>query len=166
LEQIPTAPTLEISFPEVVLSEKISVFEKDKWTLKGNWQTLKKTYWDKKIYEQSMYSTNAGDAIEISFTGTGISIDGNWVKDGGKADVYLDGKFIRNIDTYFFYSNQEHENITLWHITGLTDTKHHVKLLVKGEKRPESMGTNVYITQAVTYKTAAKKSDTHKFSFE
>ncbi|MFZ4462722.1 MAG: ADP-ribosylglycohydrolase family protein [Bacteroidales bacterium] len=166
LEQIPTAPALEISFPEVVLSEKISVFEKDKWTLKGSWQTLKKTSWDKKIYEQSMYAANAGDAIEISFTGTGISIDGNWVKDGGKADVYLDGKFMRNIDTYFFYSNQEHENITLWHITGLTDTKHHVKLLVKGEKRPESMGTNVYITQAVTYKTAAKKSNTHKFSFE
>jgi hypothetical protein len=166
LEQIPTAPALEISFPEVVLSEKISVFEKDKWTLKGNWRNLKKTSWDNKIYEQSMYAANASDAIEISFTGTGISIDGNWVKKGGKADVYLDRKFMRNIDTYFFYSNQEHENITLWHITGLTDTKHHVELLVKGEKRPESMGTNVYITQAVTYKTAAKKSNTHKFSFE
>lgn len=166
LEQTPIAAALEVSFPEVVLSEKITVFESDKWSLTGNWQYLKKTSWDKKIHDQSLFASKSGDAIEISFTGTGISIDGNWVKDGGKADVYLDGEFIRSIDTYFNYSNQEHENITLWHITGLNNTKHHVKLLVKGEKRPESLGTKLYITQAVTYKTAAKKSDTFKFSFE
>jgi hypothetical protein len=33
LEQKPLAPALEVSFPDVVLSEKISVFDKDKWQL-------------------------------------------------------------------------------------------------------------------------------------
>jgi hypothetical protein len=88
------------------------------------------------------------------------------VKDGGKADVYLDGKLVRTIDTYFFYNKQEHDNITLWHVTGLTDSQHTVKLAVKEEKNPESLGTNVYISQAVIYKTAPKKSTSYKFSFE
>jgi hypothetical protein len=38
--------------------------------------------------------------------------------------------------------------------------------VVKGEKRPESTGTNVYITSAVIFRTAPKKSDSWKFSFE
>jgi hypothetical protein len=37
---------------------------------------------------------------------------------------------------------------------------------VRGEKRSESLGTNVYITEAIIYKTAPKKSDSFKFSFE
>lgn len=118
------------------------------------------------LAEQSKFAGKQGDAIEISFTGTGISIDGNWVKDGGKADVYLDGKLVRTIDTYFFYNKQEHDNVTLWHITGLSEGQHKVKLLVKGVKNPESLGTNIYISQAVIYKTAPKKSASYKFAFE
>jgi len=104
--------------------------------------------------------------MEIGFIGTGISIDGNWVRDGGKADIYLDDKFMRTIDSYFFYNEQEHENITLWHITGLPNSSHKLKLIVKEEKRPESVGTNIYLTQAIIYKTAKKKSQSYKFPFE
>ena len=43
---------------------------------------------------------------------------------------------------------------------------HKVKLVVKGEKRPESSGTRVYITSAVIFKTGSKKSDSYKYSFE
>ena len=166
-KQSPVAPALEVSFPNVVLDRKIPVFDKVAWTFEGNWQTLKKMGWPQnELTEQSKFAGKQGDAIEISFTGTGISIDGNWVKDGGKADVYLDGKLVRTIDTYFFYNKQEHDNITLWHVTGLTDSQHTVKLAVKEEKNPESLGTNVYISQAVIYKTAPKKSTSYKFSFE
>jgi hypothetical protein len=165
--QLPVAPALDVSFPNVVLDKKISVFEKDSWIFSGDWKTFQRKGWpDNKMVDQSKFAQKSGDTVEITFSGTGISIDGNWVKDGGNADVYLDGKLVRTIDTYFFYNKQEHENITLWHITGLTDSKHIVKLVVKGEKNPESLGTNVYITQAVIYKTAPKKSASYKFSFE
>jgi hypothetical protein len=167
LKQLPVAPALEVSFPNVVTDKKISVFDKKAWTLKGKWQTFKRIGWQEKVaVEQAKFSDKKGDAIEISFIGTGISIDGNWVRDGGKADVYVDDKLMRTIDTYFFYNKQEHENITLWHITGLPDAQHKVKLIVKGEKRPESLGTRVYISQAVVYKTAPKKSDSFRFSFQ
>jgi hypothetical protein len=166
-QQVPVAPALEVSFPNVVLDKKISIFEKDAWSFSGNWKTIQRQGWpENKMVDQSKYTGKQGDAIEISFTGTGISIDGNWVKDGGKADVFLDGKPVRTIDTYFYYNKQEHDNITLWHITGLLDAQHKVKLVVKGDKNPESLGTNLYITQAVIYKTAPKKSASYKFSFE
>ncbi len=165
--QLPVAPALEVSFPDVVLDKKISVFDKGLWTLTGNWTTYQRIGWPgEKLIDQAQYADKAGDAAEISFTGTGISIVGNWVKDGGKADVYLDGNLVRTIDTYFFYNNQEHENVTLWHVTGLVNKDHKVKLVLKGEGNPGATGTRLYITKALVYKTAPKKSASFKFSFD
>ena len=112
-----------------------------------------------------MYAEKAGDELEISFTGTGISLEGNWVKDGGKADVYVDGVLHRSIDTYYFFANQEHTT-SIWHVINLQPGEHKVRLVVKGEKRPEATGAKVYITKAFIFKTAPKKSDSYKFSFE
>jgi hypothetical protein len=111
-----------------------------------------------------MFAERAGDEAVIKFNGTGISITGNWVKDGGKADIYLDGKLHRSIDTYYNFSRQQHSDVSLWHVTGLNDGEHTVKLIVKGEKRPESEGPRVYITGATIFKTASKKSDNFKYS--
>ncbi|MBK6962884.1 MAG: hypothetical protein IPH20_02860 [Bacteroidales bacterium] len=167
VKQVPAAPALEVSFPNVVPDRKISVFDKEAWTFTGNWKTFRRAGWQgEKPRDQSMVAEQAGDVVEIGFTGTGISINGNWIRDGGKADVYLDGKIVRTIDTYYFYNNQEHDNVTIWHVTGLADGRHTVKLVVKGEKKPESSGTKIYITRAITYKTAPKKSESIKFTFE
>jgi hypothetical protein len=165
-KQLPVTPKPEVSFPNVILDKKVSIFDPGSWTFKGNWETSQRSVWPgNKFVDQSKFSEKQGDAIEINFSGTGISINGNWCKDGGKADVYLDEKLKRSIDTYFFYNKQEHDNITLWHITGLSDTHHKLRIVVKGEKRPESLGTSVYITQAIIYHTAPKKSNSFKFSF-
>ena len=165
--QIPTAPVLEVSFPNLVFDKKISIFDNGKWTQKGNWKTYKQASWGKtEPTDQSRYSGKACDELELSFYGSGITIMGNWVKDGGKADVYLDGKLNKTIDSYFFYSNQEHSGINLWHAFNLLSGNHKIKIVVKGEKRTEALGTNVYVTEALIFKTAAKKSVGFKFSFE
>jgi hypothetical protein len=162
-----TLPQLEISFPNVVFNKEFSIFSKDNWKFKGNWQVYKETPWDQKeAKDQAMFASKAGDEIEFLFEGTGVSLMGNWFKDGGKADVYLDGKLHRNIDTYYYYNKQEHTGVSIWHVFQLHPGKHSVKVVVKGEKKPESLGTNVYISQAIIYKTAPKKSDSFKFSFE
>jgi hypothetical protein len=166
-KQTPESPPLEVSFPDVVLDKKISIFEKDAWEFTGDWKTYQRIGWpDEKLYNQARYAEKSGDAVEVSFFGSGISIDGNWFKDGGRADVFLDGEFVRTIDTYFFYNKQEHDNITLWHVTDLPAAQHRLKLIVKGEKNQESLGTKIYITQAIIYKTALKKSASYKFSFK
>ncbi|MDP2890771.1 MAG: ADP-ribosylglycohydrolase family protein [Bacteroidota bacterium] len=166
--QQPQPFALEVAFPKLVFDKKVSVFAKEGWELKGNWASF--TYfhpWAKKeIKNQARVSGTVGDEISFTFEGTGVSIVGNWFKDGGKADVFVDGEFKRNIDCYFNYANQQVENTNLYHITNLPEGKHTVRLVVKGEKRPESTGTNVYITEAVVFRTADKISENFKFSFQ
>ncbi len=148
---------LEISFPKLVFDKRIRIND-DHWKSKGKWQNYKNG--------QSVYSGTKGDEISLNFEGSGISIVGNWFKDGGKADIYLDGKFVRTIDCYFFYSNQQHQNMSLFHLFNLEDGKHIIRLVVKGEKRPESIGTNVYISEAVIFKTHDKTNENYRFSFQ
>ena len=157
----------ENAFPRVVFDNKVTVFEKEKWKFNGNWNVFKTKSWDGKTEtKQAMVSNKKGDELEFEFSGTGISLMGNWVKDGGKADIYLDGKFNRSIDTYYDYSKQEHRNISIWHVFQLKPGKHIVKVVVKGEKNTKLLNSNIYITEAIVFKTASKKSDDYKFSFE
>lgn len=163
--QAPVEPKLEVAFPDLVFDKRISIFDENEWTFKGRWSPLEATSWDKQVVKQSMFAENAGNELEIAFNGTGISLTGNWFKDGGKADVYVDGVLHRSIDTYYDFANQKHVE-SIWHILKLQPGDHKVRLVVKGEKRPESAGTRVYITSATIFRTAPKKSDTFKFSFE
>ncbi len=164
--QLPVAPALEVAFPDVVFDKTVSIFDEKLWSFKGSWKPLEIiSEKDKKVTRQSMYSEKAGDELEIKFSGTGISIEGNWYKDGGKAEIYVDGNLHRTVDTYYYFANQQHTT-SMWHVLDLQPGNHSVKLVVKGEKRPESEGTRVYITSATIFKSAPKKSDTWKFSFE
>jgi hypothetical protein len=163
--QLPVAAAYEVSFPDVVFDKTVSIFDKAGWTFKGNWKTFEITDGNKKAVIQSMYSEKAGDELEIGFTGTGISIEGNWYKDGGKADIYVDGTLHRSIDTYYNFANQQH-TVSIWHILNLEPGDHKVKIAVKGEKRTESAGTRVYITSATIFKTAPKKNESFKYAFE
>ena len=164
--QLPVAPNHEVSFPDVVFDKRVSVFDENGWSFKGKWKPLEiSSETDNQLIKQSIYSEKAGDELVIDFSGTGISIDGNWYKDGGKADIYVDGNLHRTIDTYYDFADQQHTT-SIWHILNLKPGDHKVRLVVKGEKRPESAGTKVYITSAIIFKTAPKKSDTWKFSFE
>ena len=159
---------LEVSFPKLVFARKSGVFSKDGWDMKGNWKsyTLINPWSKQTIKDQSRFSGTTGDEITFTFEGTGVSISGNWYKDGGKADVFVDGQLKRTIDCYFNFANQQHENMDLYHIINLPEGKHSIRLVVKGEKRPESAGTNVYITEAVVFKTADKINENFRFSFQ
>jgi hypothetical protein len=158
-QQEPRPMSMETAFPKLVFDKKASVFDENQaWKLKGKWSEFGK--------KQAKCSSVAGDEISFSFEGTGVSLVGNWVKDGGKADVYLDGQFQRTIDCYFYFSKQEHHYMDLYHITNLPFGNHTVKLIVKGEKRPESMGENVYVTGAIVFKTSDKTNENFKFSFQ
>jgi hypothetical protein len=158
--QSPQPFPLEVAFPKLVFDRCVSVFEKDGWEFKGKWETYKRKN------DQAKFSANAGDEAIFNFEGTGVSISGNWFKDCGKADVFVDGKLKRTIDGYFNFANQTHTDMNLYHITNLQQGKHVVKVVVKGEKRPESSAANLYITKAVVFKTADKKNENFKFSFQ
>jgi len=157
----------EVSFPKLVYDRSVPVFSKPDWVFSSNWKTYIEKSWDgKSERDQAIYANKAGDVMEFNFNGTGISLMGNWVKDGGKADVYLDGKFQRRVNTYYNYAAQEHRDVSIWHKFQLAPGKHTVKLVVAGEKHPDSMGANIYLTQAILFKTGDKKSEGYRFTFE
>ena len=157
----------EVSFPKLVYDRSVPVFSKPDWVFSSNWKTYIEKSWDgKSERDQAIFANKAGDAMEFSFNGTGISLMGNWVKDGGKADVYLDGKFQRRVNTYYNYAAQEHRDVSIWHKFQLAPGKHTFKLVVAGEKHPDSMGANIYLTQAILFKTGDKKSEGYRFTFE
>ncbi len=166
--QQPKPFALEVSFHKLVFDKKISSFADDGVALKGNWKSYSymNPWSNQEVKEQSRFSGNAGDEISFTFEGTGVSIVGNWFKDGGKADVFIDDEFKRTIDCFFNFANQQHQDMNLYHITNLPEGKHTVRILVKGEKKPESDGTNVYISELLVFKTANKINENFKFSFQ
>jgi len=167
LKQQATAPVNQVAFPDVVFDYRVSIFEDAAWKKTGSWQIYKTIPWGQKLPEdQSLGSDHAGDFLEFTFEGTGITLNGNWIRDGGKADIYLDGELKGTVDSYFFYGEQEHYNMNLWHVFGLPNGEHTMKVVVKGEKRPESLSPRVYITGALVFKTQPKKNEDFHFSFE
>jgi len=163
--QEPSPPQLEVAFPDVVFDKRIPVFDSKEWIFKGSWKVHEVTGRDRKPRRQSMVSGKAGDEAEITFTGTGISIEGNWWRDGGIADIYIDGELHRTIDTYYDFARQQHTT-SIWHVMHLKPGEHKVKIVVRGEKRTESSGTNIYLTSATIFRTDKKKNEGYRFSFE
>jgi hypothetical protein len=166
--QEPVAPVLEVSFPNVVFDRRLSVFNKDFWKFNGEWEINGSPRSESGIrYEgESKSAIRTGDSAEFTFDGTGVSLTGTWNKEGGKADIYMDDKFDRTIDTYFNYNKQEYGNTSIWHKFNLVQGTHKVRLVVRGEKRADSQGTKINLTDALVFKTEPKKNEKFKFTFE
>jgi hypothetical protein len=165
--QEPVVPPLEVSFPNLVYDKRISIFEKDPWKFKGKWQTVtRKPKIGNEVQKVSQYAEKKGESVEFTFSGTGVSLTGSWTKEGGKADIFVDGILDRTIDTYFFFNKQQPGNASIWHKFNLSPGTHKVKIEVKGEKRPEAEGTKINIIDALVFISAPKKNETAKFSFE
>ena len=158
----------EVAFPKLVADHRVTVFEKNGWKFKGKWATFNTNNEDEnnKLYDEAKFSSQNGDEAVLDFEGTGISVCGNWHRECGKADIFIDGKFKRSIDEYFWFANQSHNDMDLYHITNLKPGKHQAKVIVKGEKRPEATAAKVYLSKAIIFKTADKKNENYKFTFQ
>jgi hypothetical protein len=101
--------------------------------------------------KQAKYAGKKGNTLEFTFEGTAISLEGNWKKDAGKAELYIDGQLHSTFDTYFYYNKQEQTPINICHALHLTPGKHTLKLVVTGEKKPESLDTRIYVSDALVF---------------
>ncbi len=165
--QEPIAPPLEVSFPDIVPDYKVSVFEDDYWSWKGNWKVHKiERRGTDEVVTVGKFSDKTGAEVTFTFNGTGVVIRGDWKKDGGKADVYIDGVLHRNIDTHYWWAGEEKGNMFLWHILNLAPGTHTIKLVVTGEKKSESAGTIIFLRGATVFKTGKKKNEIVRLSIE
>ena len=158
--QEPVAMAMEDAFPKTVIDKRVNAVSQPKegWEMKGKWAVTD----DKRF----MYSGTKGDELSFTFEGTGIALDGCWVKDGGMADVYIDGELKRTINCYFYHAKQQHRGISIFHVFNLSPGKHTLKLVVKDQKHPDSEGNNVYVSDALVFKTGKKINEDFKFSFQ
>jgi hypothetical protein len=163
--QEPRPPALEVAFPDLVFDHTIGIRD-TAWHITGSWKPFMVAYDEGKPVFQSLWSGHAGDAATVTFTGTGVVLYGNWVKDGGTAEVSLDGQPAATFDTYFFYSGQEHRDMNLWHVFGLQPGTHTLKVTVKGDRRTEASDARIYLTGIGVFRTEAKKSASARLSFK
>jgi len=107
----------------------------------GNWS---RADGDFNAYARTLSRTDeAGAIMWIRFTGVSVSILCKKAQDCGIVDVFLDGIYQGTVDTYQRMPGFRKSLVSLH---GLSATEQHeLKLIVKGQKHPESTGLLIYI---------------------
>jgi hypothetical protein len=152
--QDPKPAKFEQSFPNMKAAYRLTVEDKKGWEWKGAWKLIDHGMWGRT--EKQKIAGKKGSEVNFSFTGTGAVIMGHWSKDCGKADVYVDGKFVREIDNYYWVGEsgagfQWLNGAHLFHVINLEKGDHTIRIVLNGKKNEKAEGTNIRIARAIVY---------------
>jgi hypothetical protein len=135
--QAPKPPQLEQWNPGIP-EKRISAADAD-WTWQGNWA----------VDKGARVSPEAGNETTLKFTGVAVAVMGVLSQDGGRADVYLDGRKVGVADAYIV--EHTHDNV-LWNVYGLEPGEHTVRFVTTGATDSRSKGKRFTIEGAVIYR--------------
>lgn len=135
--------------------ERISVFD-PRWSFQGAWETA--TARNSKQPRGRATAAKGAEAA-VAFSGTGAIVSGSYLPDGGKYDVYLDGKLDRTLDA-FSDEPGERSGESVWHAFGLKNGEHTVRLVVRGEPYKGSKGANVSLDDIIVFRPSPAGSQT------
>jgi hypothetical protein len=90
-----------------------------------------------------------GAEAVLTFTGAAVAIVGDTRTDGGRADVFLDGKAVQPIDAFV---GERTNDADLWHTYGLEQGQHTLRIVTRRDADPRSTGHAVSIVGAVVYR--------------
>ncbi len=127
----PKAPRLEQWSPGIP-DRRIDTADAS-WSWKGNWVDDK----------GAKVSQSAGNEATLKFNGVAVAVTGALTQQGGRAEVYLDGKKVGMADAYIVENT--HDNV-LWNVYGLKPGEHTVRFVTR------SKGRQVSIQGAVIYR--------------
>ena len=118
-----------------------------RWKWKGEWRTEAA----RERGSPERISGRRGAEASIEFEGTGAILAGSYLPAGGTADVHLDGRLHRAVDSY---SDEESPKSSeaVWHAFGLPPGKHSLRIVVRGEHFADSTGTDVAIEDLVVFR--------------
>jgi ADP-ribosylglycohydrolase. len=153
--QSPVAPKLEQGFKNIRMDYQVQVKDKAGWKFDANWTDFVYGDGDNDLYA---LASKPGASVEIDFTGIGVSLLGSWNADAGKAKVYIDNRFVREVDTYYREEAGKYDvnRAYLFHQFGLKQGKHTLKLVVSENKNQHSTGNKLYLERMIAYKSVAK----------
>jgi hypothetical protein len=89
----------------------------------------------------ALLAMDQGSRIKVPFTGTGIRWIGYRDEWSGFAKVYVDGVFVKKVNTY---ASPAKAQATLFSVTGLAPGKHTLKIVVTGTHSAASAGSWVW----------------------
>ena len=84
----------------------------------------------------------------FTFDGTGVAIVGRCSQEGGRADVFLDGEKVGEVDAWIPKNTSDDD---YWHVSGLPAGKHSVRIVVRSDADARSTGKKIQIVRAVVY---------------
>lgn len=119
------------------------------WKWNGNWQNKKGVIEWYNNYDGKLGKGNKTAESELTFSGTGLLILGINNKNGGMADVFVDGKKAGTINSYVA---EDTFNDALWHVSNLTNALHTVKIVMRNDADNSSKGKELHILGASVYK--------------
>jgi len=143
--QEPKAPQLEQWNPGI--PDKLVRFDDAAWRWTGAWVDATSSR-DAKIVTGKAASS-AGAEVSLTFSGVAVALLGPLSQEGGRADVYLDGKKAGQVDA--FIPERTTDN-ALWHVYGLTPGNHTVRIVLRDDADARSKGTKIEIRRAITYR--------------
>jgi hypothetical protein len=114
-----------------------------RWKFGGAWTTNEKT--GQRVSEEK------GATAEIEFEGTGFIVVGPYLKDGGWAEAWVDGKKVNNVDVYPDEDANKGEE-SVFHQFELKRGKHTVKLVVTGVRHTNSSGAKIAVDRLVVFR--------------
>ena len=129
--------------------ERIPVAD-SRWNWRGSWQAhlitdRRGTEWAGRL------ASSKGAEATISFEGTGAIVTGPYLPAGGSAEVYLDGELHKRVDVYPDEDNRKYGD-SVWHVFGLANGSHTVRVVVLGEPYGESQGSDVVLENLVVFR--------------
>ena len=124
-----------VSFPGMNYSRSIPS-DAQAWSYTGNWHRFTE-FGDAPFIE----TVEVGATAEVGFDGEMVTLIGAWDTDCGKADVFIDGKLVRRIDTWWKYRcgfisiNRQ----VLFVASGLEPGHHTLRIETVEERSPETV---------------------------
>jgi hypothetical protein len=118
----------------------------DAWSFRGFSTVAGPATGDKAVV---MRASGAGAEATLRFTWAALAVAGGMTPEGGRADVYLDGKAALAIDTYV--AARTHDN-DVWHVYGLPQGPHTLRIVTRADADPRSAGATISIAEAVVYR--------------
>jgi ADP-ribosylglycohydrolase len=146
--QTPLAPPLEQWDPGAVTG--VIAATDASWTWTGAWSDETRGANREVVGRRS---AAAGAAAEVRFTGTGVALVGPHGGDGGRAEVFVDGRRLATADAWIPERTSDND---LWHTEGLSAGPHTLRVVVSGAADTRSTGTRVSISRVITYEKRSK----------
>jgi hypothetical protein len=147
-EQAPRAPKLEQW--DMGIAQRLIAAGHPDWTWTGEWESVRGRV-DATQFEGKQ-SNGGGREAKLTFEGSAVLVVGARNQEGGRAEVYLDGKRAGEINAYIVERTTDHG---LWHAYGLKPGRHTLRIVTREQSDPRSRGKKLPIYGAFTFRKRA-----------